>query len=149
MISAADYRALEAAGQGHRRLWRSRCAGKLSPSVSALSLRTLDAQDDRVQPEERVVHAASLYGRPHPAAPRVAGRVRGERDHAVVVGCLMYCEHTATNDIMPDVAQKITALAAERHGVDPQGRRAALDDGQARRTSRLVRGARSRRRRMS
>ena len=30
---------------------------------------------------------------------------------------LVYAEHTATNDIMPDVARKITALAAERHGV--------------------------------
>jgi hypothetical protein len=30
---------------------------------------------------------------------------------------LVYCEHTATNDLMPDVAHKITTLAADRHDV--------------------------------
>ncbi len=55
--------------------------------------------DDRILP-----HHAWLA---EYAAAQVAG---GRR-------VLVYCEHTATNDLMPDVAQKITALAADRHGV--------------------------------
>jgi hypothetical protein len=111
----SDYRALEAAGRsivafgGHDALGSYLQACLLYPYAPWMP-RTIESKlkhaaytppaysDDRVLP-----HHAWLADY---AAAQVA---RGRR-------VLVYAEHTATNDLMPDVAQKITALAAERHG---------------------------------
>ena len=115
----SDYRALEAAGKGivafggHDALGSYLQACLLYPYAPWLP-RTITSKlkgesyvppaysDDRVLPHHEWL---AEY-----AATEVA---RGRR-------VLVYVEHTSTNDIMPDVAAKITALAAERHGVSLQ-----------------------------
>jgi hypothetical protein len=111
----SDYRALEAAGKGicaiggHDALGSYLQACLLYPYAPWIE-RTIASErknkrytpptyaDDRVLPHHEWL---AEY------AAREAGRGRK---------VLVYCEHTSTSDIMPDVARKITTLAAERHG---------------------------------
>ncbi len=110
----SDYRELEAAGKGivafggHDALGSYLQACLLYPYAPWMP-RTIESKlkhvaytppassDDRVLPHHEWL---ADY-----AAAQVA---RGRR-------VLVYAEHTATNDIMPDVAHKITTLAADRH----------------------------------
>ena len=111
----SDYRELEAAGRGivafggHDALGSYLQACLLYPYAPWMP-KTIESQrkhvaytppaysDDRVLPHHEWL---ADY-----AAAQVA---RGRR-------VLVYCEHTATSDLMPDVAHKITTLAADRHG---------------------------------
>ena len=111
----SDYRALEAAGKGivafggHDALGSYLQSCLLYPYAPWLP-KTI---------ESHLKHAA--YTPPAYTDDRILPHHEWLADYAAVQvtrgrRVLVYCEHTATNDIMPDVAQKITALAADRHG---------------------------------
>jgi len=112
----SDYRALEAAGKsivafgGHDALGSYLQACLLYPYAPWMpkiitSHRKHASYTPPVYADDRVL--------PHHEWLADYAAVQVTRGRRVLV----YCEHTATNDIMPDVAHKITALAADRHGV--------------------------------
>jgi hypothetical protein len=112
----SDYRALESAGKsmiafgGHDALGSYLQACLLYPYAPWIA-RTI-ASDRKKQSYTPPVYADDRVLPHHEWLAEYAAREvgRGRR-------VLVYCEHTSTGDIMPDVARKITALAAEQHGV--------------------------------